>query len=110
MSMKTQKATLSHPGAKCRDFYFGGCAYLADPVEEKWQLNKESKERQLGVAFIDPQMFSAVINRDPDHDTRDDKNVGKSLEKQQLIAIREKIASFLLVDVISDKGDFHCRS
>jgi len=36
---------------------------------------------------------------------RDDKD--KSLEKKQLIAIREKIASFLLVDVISDKGDFH---
>ncbi|RLM73654.1 hypothetical protein C2845_PM15G03370 [Panicum miliaceum] len=32
------------------------------------QLNKESKERGLGVAFIDPQHFSAtVIAQDPDH-------------------------------------------
>ena len=32
------------------------------------QFNKESKKRQLGVAFIDPQQFSAtVIDRDPDH-------------------------------------------
>ncbi|RLN29727.1 hypothetical protein C2845_PM05G21350 [Panicum miliaceum] len=73
-----------------------------------WQLNKESKERQLGVAFIDPQHFSAtVIAQDPDHvqstiskDMLDDKD---KLEKQQLLAIREKVASFLLVDVIYDK-------
>ena len=38
---------------------------------------------------------------------RDNKD--KRLEKKQLLAIREKVASFLLVDVISDKGDFHCR-
>ena len=32
------------------------------------QLARESKERQLGVAFIDPQNFSAsVINWDPQH-------------------------------------------
>ena len=32
------------------------------------QLARESKERQLGVAFIDPQNFSAsVINSDPQH-------------------------------------------
>ena len=32
------------------------------------QLARESKERQLGVAFIDPQDFSAsVINSDPQH-------------------------------------------
>ena len=32
------------------------------------QFNKESKKRQLGVAFIDPQQFSTtVIDRDPDH-------------------------------------------
>ena len=32
------------------------------------QFNKESKKRQLGVAFIDPQQFSAsVINREEDH-------------------------------------------
>ena len=30
---------------------------------------------------------------------RDDKEDGKSLEKKQLMAIREKVASFLLVDV-----------
>ncbi|RLN33486.1 hypothetical protein C2845_PM03G30140 [Panicum miliaceum] len=99
------------------------------------QLNKESKERQLGVAFIDPQQFSAaIIAQDPDHcipqgsgnecgffvayhmiwltatfknlkgakDMQDDKD--KKLEKKQLLAIREKVASFLLVDVISDKG------
>ncbi|RLN29793.1 hypothetical protein C2845_PM05G02540 [Panicum miliaceum] len=66
------------------------------------QLNKESTEHQLGVAFIDPQQFSAtVITQDPDHDMRDDKD---KLEKQQLLAIRENVASFLLVDVISDKG------
>ncbi|RLM74031.1 hypothetical protein C2845_PM15G00940 [Panicum miliaceum] len=94
-------------------------------------LNKESKERQLGVAFIDPQQFSAtVIAQDPDHcmqqgsgnkcgfyvayhmirltatfknfkGAKDDKD---KLEKQQLLAIREKVASLLLVDVISDKG------
>jgi len=34
----------------------------------------------------------------------------KQLDNKQLSAIREKLASFLLVDVISDKGDFHCRS
>ena len=33
----------------------------------------------------------------------------KQLDNKQLSAIREKLASFLLVDVISDKGDFHCR-
>ncbi|RLN28314.1 hypothetical protein C2845_PM05G17920 [Panicum miliaceum] len=67
-----------------------------------WQLNKESKECDLGVAFIDPQHFSAtVIAKDPDHDMRDDKD---KLEKQRLLAIREKVAQFLLVDVISDKG------
>ncbi|RLN42760.1 hypothetical protein C2845_PM01G44310 [Panicum miliaceum] len=33
-----------------------------------WQLNKESKERELGVAFIDPQHFSATaIAKDLDH-------------------------------------------
>ena len=32
------------------------------------QLARESKERQLGIAFIDPQYFSArVINSDPQH-------------------------------------------
>ena len=31
-------------------------------------MARESKERQLGVAFIDPQQFSAsVINSDPAH-------------------------------------------
>ncbi|RLM69329.1 hypothetical protein C2845_PM17G08170 [Panicum miliaceum] len=33
------------------------------------QLNKESKEHQLGVTFIDPQHFSAtIIAKDPNHD------------------------------------------
>ena len=35
-----------------------------------------------------------------------DNNKYKKLEDKH---IREKIASFLLVDVISDKADFHCR-
>ncbi|RLM69957.1 putative LRR receptor-like serine/threonine-protein kinase [Panicum miliaceum] len=66
------------------------------------QLNKESKERQLGVVFIDPQQFPAtIIAQEPDHDMQDDKD--KKLEKKQLLAIREKVASFLLVDIISDK-------
>jgi len=34
----------------------------------------------------------------------------KQLNNKQLSAIRERLASFLLVDVISDKGDFHCHS
>ena len=34
----------------------------------------------------------------------------KQLDNKQLSAIREKLASFLLLDVISDKGDFHCHS
>ncbi|RLN28742.1 hypothetical protein C2845_PM05G17000 [Panicum miliaceum] len=68
-----------------------------------WQLNKESKEHGLCVAFNDPQHFSAtVIAQRSDHDMRDDKN---KLEKQQLLAIREKVAQFLLADVISDKDD-----
>ena len=35
-----------------------------------------------------------------------DNNKYKKLEDKH---IREKIASFLLVDIISDKADFHCR-
>ena len=31
----------------------------------------------------------------------------KKLDKKQLSAIRERVASLLFVDVISDKGDFH---
>ncbi|RLN39307.1 hypothetical protein C2845_PM01G48060 [Panicum miliaceum] len=58
-----------------------------------WQLNKESKEHELSVAFIDPQHFSATVAKDPDHDMFDDKD---KLEKQQLLAIREKVAQFLL--------------
>ena len=37
-----------------------------------------------------------------------DNNKDKKLEDKHLQGIREKIASFLVVDVISDKGDFHC--
>ncbi|RLN36133.1 hypothetical protein C2845_PM03G28470 [Panicum miliaceum] len=71
-------------------------------MEEAGQLNKELKECELGVAFIDPQSFSAtIIAQDPNHDMRDDKD---KLEKQHLLAIREKVAEFLLVDVIYDKG------
>ena len=36
-----------------------------------------------------------------------DNNKDKKLEDKHLLGIREKIFSFLLVDVISDKGDFH---
>ena len=39
-------------------------------------------------------------------DMRDDKD--NRLEKKQLMATRDKVTSFLLVDVISDKDDFHC--
>ena len=38
---------------------------------------------------------------------RDNKD--KKLYDKHLQAIGEKIASFLLVEVISGKGDFHCR-
>ena len=38
-----------------------------------------------------------------------DNNKDKKLEDKHLLGIREKIFSFLLVDIISDKGDFHCR-
>ena len=42
--------------------------YLKTNIFVCRQLNKESKERQLGVAFINPQMFSAaIIDQDPDH-------------------------------------------
>ena len=42
--------------------------YLKTNIFVCRQLAKQSKERQLGVAFIDPQDFSArVINSDPQH-------------------------------------------
>ncbi|RLN33788.1 hydroxyproline-rich glycoprotein-like [Panicum miliaceum] len=117
---------------KARDLH-SGPGYF--PVA--WQLNKESRERQLGVAFIDPQHCSATVNaKDPDHrmqqgsgnecgfyvayhmirltstfknfkgakDMQDDKD---KLEKQQLLAIREKVAQFLVVDVNKTKSLFY---
>ncbi|RLN03757.1 hypothetical protein C2845_PM13G11810 [Panicum miliaceum] len=43
----------------------------------------------------------AIHKENPSIDMRDDKD---KLEKQQLLAIREKVAQFLMVHVIYDKG------
>jgi len=42
--------------------------YLKTNIFVCRQLAKESKERQLGVAFIDPQQFStSMIDKEPEH-------------------------------------------
>ena len=76
------------------------------PLVEDLQLLWEGVEVRDDVVnkhYTLHVMLMTTISDNPAHPD-------KQLDIKQLLAIREKLASFLVVDVISDKGDFHCRS
>ena len=69
-------------------------------------MNKESKERQLNVAFIDPQQFSAtVIDRDPDHIKSTISEVLKSAAGAGCVLATHHIGSHYLLVIICSKWE-----